>query len=234
MQEKSPTPDDRCGHASYLVSPRYLAGPDESVPVLGPGWASPGVPAGRAARVSRVRLYTLHQEGHYYEALHAPDEDTADTSDGTSGWRFSRRTHPAADEEWFAIFGPGTPPELPAALADTVCSHVTGSQANVTAPAIEAVMEAAWWTFETNEGGGTWFAPGRRALVGTPDSSGGTWTFAAVTDSGDVLWYALAHRYTPRHLINAVCAALTAPVPVPRQHRPDPRLGPVSVTRLHT
>ncbi|MGI5353004.1 DUF317 domain-containing protein [Streptomyces sp. CA-250714] len=232
MQQKTPTPEDRCGPASYLVSPRYLAGPDETVPVLGPDWTPP-LPAGTAAREPRMKLYTFHQEGHYYEALHAPDADTADTPEGTCGWRFSRRPHPAADEEWFAIFGPGTPPELPAALAEAVCSHLPTDQKSVLTPAIEAVMEAAWWTFETNEGGGTWFAPGRRALVGTPDGSGTTWTFAAVTDSGDVLWYALAHRDTPRHLIHAVCVALTAPAPVPRQHRPHPCLGPVSVTRIH-
>ncbi|MBQ1123774.1 DUF317 domain-containing protein [Streptomyces sp. B15] len=237
MHPQNPTPADRCGPAPYMVKPRYLAGPCDQVPVItGSNWQQQRVPG-----LGTAYLRCDEATGSHYLALHTPgtEEHPARLAcDGMPvGWEFLG--YPAAGHlpSWRVIFSPGTPPELPAALAGLLSADEEPAPHEVTdAGEATAPLEAAGWIRDLGHEC-SWFSPGdQQAAVVTPTSPANptreeqSWLLAARNrDRDEALWLTQATPQTPTALIRALCAQLADPAPVPR-HR-EPGTGPVTVIR---
>ncbi|MGW0734474.1 DUF317 domain-containing protein [Streptomyces sp. NPDC002851] len=233
--------------APYLITPSYLAGPDErgsthvAEHLLHSGWISAPYKGGT--------VYAHRAERSLLEAVHIPED--APAARGlcmTSGWEFAARRAPGQLPACRTYFCPQTPPELVTALATAITDpapEVVGTPAapphylRAPCPPEEATrpLAAAGWMRDMGRYEDAWYAPSQQAVVVTPlppdpDGHGGAnWLFAARRHTDNVaLLHAIAHPHTPTNLIHALCAALTDPTPVPRQHLPAPDVGPVTVT----
>ncbi|MEU7488060.1 DUF317 domain-containing protein [Streptomyces sp. NPDC042319] len=232
--------------APYLIAPRYLAGPDEilntgiAILLLSNGWES--APHGEGT------MYAYRASGGLLEAVHAADHvPPGHRPPPASGWEFTARPGPGEMATWGVRFAPATPPELIAALATALTERevdrAPGGQPHyLRAPLApeEATLplEAASWMRDLAQHECAWYAPDQQAVTVTPhvpgqlDSPAANWLFAARRATDNVaLWHAIAHPYTPTHLIHALCAALTDPAPVPRSKCPGPEVGALTIAQ---
>ncbi|GHJ35451.1 DUF317 domain-containing protein [Streptomyces sp. TS71-3] len=227
----------------YLISPRYLAGPDENATtavaaqLLHSSWSSG--PYGQGT------VYSHHAPSCLLEAVHIPT--TGDRPCPADGWEFTARPAPGAAYAWLVHFDQATPPELIAAFtgaltaADEDCANGDGPRCLATpGPPEEATgpLEAAGWIRDLAQYECAWYGPGQQAVVVTPlapdeyGNGAASWLFAARRAIDNIaLWYATAHPDTPTYLIHALCTALADPAPVPRQQRPGPEVGALTISR---
>ncbi|MFE0178035.1 DUF317 domain-containing protein [Streptomyces sp. NPDC059002] len=228
----------------YRIAPGYLAGPD----ALGTRRITDRLVAYgfTPEPFYEARAYARRDPHGLLEALQTPRSapDPTDGEEPHTDWEFTARTAPGRPATWRVRFAPTTPPELPAALATALTAqapdhdgtphylHPPGTPEEATAPLAEA-----GWMRDLGRHECAWYAPGQQAVLVTPlrpdahGHGGANWLLAArrATDH-TALWYATAHPRTPTHLIRALCTQLTDPTPVPRTHRPDPDVGPLTVT----
>ncbi|GHJ35454.1 DUF317 domain-containing protein [Streptomyces sp. TS71-3] len=220
---------------SYLVTPRYLAGPDKAATanvieeMLANRW--------HATRTRGALVLRLDHQDELLEVLHIPQRATApDGKCPAIGWELTARPGPGQERTWAARFTRDTPPELIAALlAEATRPRTTPASADrrrnqpALLPVAEATrpLEAAKWIRDLAMHECAWYAPGERAVVVTPlqpeapDREGAHWLFAARRATENVaLWHGTAHPHTPTHLVRALCEAMTDPTPVPRQTHP--------------
>ncbi|MFI0818599.1 DUF317 domain-containing protein [Streptomyces sp. NPDC021098] len=225
----------------YLISPRYLAGPDPAAVttpddvLAAAGWNA------------------THDNGHtdycdpsgQRHARHLHDRAEPPCKP-LMAWEFTASPSPRARVAWTAWFSHDTPPEITAAFAATLADNTPGltpedGPRHLLPPqsphkATEALATAGWIR-DIGREDDSWYAPNEQAVVvtaTTPDTGqrGANWLCAArrATDA-TVLWVAVASPATPTHLIAALCRAVADPAPVPRHTLPGPGIGPLIVTR---
>ncbi|MEU2721595.1 DUF317 domain-containing protein [Streptomyces smyrnaeus] len=168
---------------SYLIAPRYLAGPDETVRVLSDDW--------QARPFDDTWIY-LHRssEGQLVEALHPPilrqpRRDVHGHVTGRAslnGWEFTGRPAPGAPRTWRVRFTPTTPPELPAAFARAVTQPPTtlGVHTDPTSP-----LDAAEWICDRGQYETTWYSIEGQCLVTAPTQRDTCTQHAADPGRGD-------------------------------------------------
>ncbi|MBA0049778.1 hypothetical protein E0L36_02315 [Streptomyces sp. AJS327] len=220
----------------YMVAPLYLAGPESSMTVLGPDWHHQGYADRTSVFVYRCdsRLVVARQR------IYACD-DVPESPDLVWHWEFTG--HPAleASPVWKVKFSHRTPPEFPAAVADSVNRWTATPRQHVPPQATEPLAEGEWMADHgTNDV--TWYSPEDRGLViarkpEVPGEEGlraqrrAPWVFAARLPGAErLLWAGVASAAAPSHILYALCAGMADQRPVPRHE--IPQHGPVLALRV--
>ncbi|ADI11665.1 hypothetical protein SBI_08547 [Streptomyces bingchenggensis BCW-1] len=234
--------NDRAAPASYLISPSYLAGPDERSTavreiLLAAGW--------QTRRDGDKTIYLdpsgMREAWHWSPESGVPMDVTGRL---LAGWEFAASTAPGRDAVWVVRFAETTPPEIVAAFAAVLADDTrpdvrgipafllvpTGNREEATAPLAEA-----GWIFEREEGGSGWLDPNGLAgvVIATDwqqDGVGRRWMFVARPAIGKPsLWSCVAWATTPLSLVATLSRAIVDPTPVPRSALPGPDAGSITV-----
>ncbi|AQW48494.1 DUF317 domain-containing protein [Streptomyces violaceusniger] len=226
----------------YLISPRYLAGPDPAAVttaddvLLAAGWKATREPCHTDYRDPSGQRHARHLHSR---AVHPGKPLMA--------WEFTASAYSAARVTWTAWFSHDTPPEITAAFAAAVADDTPGPTPedgprylllSQSAHKATEALATAGWIRDIGRQDDSWYTPNEQAVVitatvpSTTGKGGANWLCAARRAADAmVLWVAVASPATPTHLMAALCRALTDPTPVPRHSLPDPEVGALTVTR---
>lgn len=215
----------------HMIVPRYLAGPDTTVPVFSPEW--------RSHTHNNSINHTRHDATGHLTVTYTPDTTPLIPRQTLQwkGWHLTARPSQHAYAAWRLRFSLEVPTEIPAALLRTLAhTYALPDPVGNTEQAIDhatAPLEIAGWACDLAKNDCAWYSPDHQAVVVTPNTDGekdAGWLFAARrADCAQVLWYGLAHPDTPAAVIRGLCAELANPAPVPRTIHPGPDTGAIDI-----
>ncbi|WP_049580605.1 DUF317 domain-containing protein [Streptomyces sp. SBT349] len=226
MPELTPIPlgDADGERPDHLVTPRWLAGSDGDTAtvsdlLVAAGWLT------FIDETETVRCFPRTKERCLLIRARAKTP-AAFSRDRT--WHLWGRDGSSGRPSWNATFTAFTPPEVIATVADAMLAPPPpGPPEKADGDYLLPLAEAGWERHATAGGPARWVDPRKQATVYClpipifmarrefPDVVGWHTTVSTGPDH-DAVWTAEFSITTPRHLVTAMCSALTDPEPVPR------------------